>query len=64
MLERRPDQQPAPVGAVGDFTDWSPDVHPLRARIDGTRTTAAPHPDGATAAHGYLAAGDYWFSAT
>ncbi|MET9322818.1 isoamylase early set domain-containing protein [Streptomyces sp. NPDC003038] len=75
MLERRQDhdhtevtfilpaEAPAgPVSVVGDFNDWHPDTHPLRARADGTRAVSVTLPREATHTFRYLAAGDYWFN--
>ncbi|MBT2482323.1 isoamylase early set domain-containing protein [Streptomyces sp. ISL-94] len=75
MLERRPRKDrievtfvlpgevpPGPVSVVGDFNDWQPGVHPLRARKDGKRAVSVELPSNATHSFRYLAAGDYWFN--
>ncbi|MFG2720136.1 isoamylase early set domain-containing protein [Streptomyces sp. NPDC048416] len=55
------DAPPGPVSVVGDFNDWRPGTHELRARKDGKRAVTVELPDRSTHAFRYLAAGDYWF---
>ncbi|MFJ4776004.1 isoamylase early set domain-containing protein [Streptomyces sp. NPDC088762] len=56
------DTPPGPVSVVGDFNDWRPGAHELRAREDGTRAVTVALPGRSTHAFRYLAAGDYWFN--
>ncbi|MBT2478877.1 isoamylase early set domain-containing protein [Streptomyces sp. ISL-94] len=56
------DTPPGPVSVVGDFNDWRPGAHELRARKDGTRAVTVALPGESTHAFRYLAAGDYWFN--
>ncbi|NXY93795.1 isoamylase early set domain-containing protein [Streptomyces sp. BR123] len=58
LPENAPD---GPVSVVGDFNQWDPAAHPLKARGDGTRAVTIALPSPATHAFRYLAAGDYWF---
>lgn len=75
MLERTPltdrtevtfvlpaDAPPGPVSVVGDFNDWRPGAHTLRAREDGQRAVTVELPKESTHSFRYLAAGDYWFN--
>ena len=55
------DTPPGPVSVVGDFNEWRPGTHELRARKDGTRAVTVALPDKSSHAFRYLAAGDYWF---
>ncbi|MEY9964249.1 1,4-alpha-glucan branching enzyme [Streptacidiphilus sp. MAP12-16] len=49
------------VSVVGDFNDWQPGTHPLRARKDGTRAITVAMPTEQRVRFRYLAHGDYWF---
>jgi 1,4-alpha-glucan branching enzyme len=49
------------VSVVGEFNDWRPGAHPLRARKDGTRSVTVTLPAEQRVAFRYLAHGDYWF---
>jgi hypothetical protein len=49
----------APVSVVGDFNDWTPGVHTLVRRSNGTRSVAVPLPDGCFEFR-YLADGGVW----
>jgi hypothetical protein len=53
-----------PVGAVsvvGDFNNWDPSAHPLRARSNQTRSASVRVPAGSTLRFRYLAEGGMWF---
>ncbi len=57
-----PREEPAGrVSVVGDFNDWSPDVHRLTPRANGTRSVAVQVPAGALLEFRYLAEGGRWF---
>ncbi|MFG2332378.1 isoamylase early set domain-containing protein [Streptomyces sp. NPDC048604] len=56
------DVPPGPVSVVGDFNDWDPYAHPLRAREDETRAVTVALPRRSSISFRYLAAGDYWFN--
>ena len=47
------------VSVVGDFNDWNPFTHPLRA--NGTRSAAVTVPVGSMLRFRYLAEGGVWF---
>jgi 1,4-alpha-glucan branching enzyme len=51
----------AAVSVVGDFNDWDPFAHPLRARANQTRSAAVTVPTGSTLRFRYLADGGRWF---
>jgi hypothetical protein len=58
-----PEGQPAgPVSVVGDFNEWDPFAHPLRARGNGTRSCVVKVPAGSTLHFRYLADGGVWFN--
>jgi 1,4-alpha-glucan branching enzyme len=50
-----------PVSVVGDFNDWTPGVHVLRKRSNGTRSVTVALPAGAPVRFRYLADGGHWF---
>ncbi|MFT7839858.1 glycoside hydrolase family 13 [Saccharothrix sp. BKS2] len=54
------DDPHGPVSVVGSFNDWTPGVHELIPRRDGTRTVALVLPPG-THRFRYLAADGHWF---
>ncbi|MFI1647408.1 isoamylase early set domain-containing protein [Streptomyces avidinii] len=56
------DVPPGPVSVVGDFNDWQPGVHTLKARKDGKRAVTVALPMKSVHSFRYLAAGDYWFN--
>ncbi|WP_328296929.1 isoamylase early set domain-containing protein [Streptomyces sp. NBC_00435] len=75
MLERTPrndrtevtfvlpaDAPPGSVSVVGDFNDWQPGIHTLKARKDGKRAVTVELASRSTHSFRYLAAGDYWFN--
>jgi 1,4-alpha-glucan branching enzyme len=49
------------VSVVGDFNDWDPSAHPLRARSNQTRSVSVSVPAGSTLRFRYLAEGGMWF---
>ena len=57
-----PTNQPAgAVSVVGDFNNWDPSAHPLRARSNQTRSVSVKVPAGSTLRFRYLAEGGMWF---
>jgi 1,4-alpha-glucan branching enzyme len=50
-----------PVSVVGDFNDWTPGVHVLRKRSNGTRSVSVTLPAGQPVRFRYLAEGGRWF---
>ena len=46
---------------VGNFNDWNPTAHPLRARANRTRSAAVTVQAGTTLHFRYLAEGGVWF---
>ncbi|MFB6477376.1 isoamylase early set domain-containing protein [Streptomyces virginiae] len=56
------DTPPGPVSVVGDFNDWQPGVHTLKARKDGKRAVTVALPSKSVHSFRYLAAGDCWFN--
>jgi 1,4-alpha-glucan branching enzyme len=48
------------VSVVGDFNDWDPTVHPLRARSNGTRSVAVTLPAQRRFAFRYLDEAGRW----
>ncbi|MFD1147266.1 isoamylase early set domain-containing protein [Saccharothrix hoggarensis] len=54
------DQPRGPVSVVGTFNDWTPGVHELVPRRDGTRTVTVILPPG-THRFRYLGDGGHWF---
>jgi 1,4-alpha-glucan branching enzyme len=55
------DSVTGPVSVVGDFNDWTPGVHRLRKRSNGTRSVAVTLPTGQPTRFRYLGDGGHWF---
>lgn len=55
------DQVTGPVSVVGTFNDWTPGVHVLRRRSNGTASVKVSVPAGAEVRFRYLAEGGVWF---
>jgi 1,4-alpha-glucan branching enzyme len=51
----------AAVSVVGDFNDWTPGLHQLRRRSNGTRSATVTLPTGSTVRFRYLGEGGRWF---
>jgi 1,4-alpha-glucan branching enzyme len=49
------------VSVVGDFNDWDPSAHPLRARSNGTRSVAVTLPARRRFAFRYLDQAGRWY---
>jgi 1,4-alpha-glucan branching enzyme len=49
------------VSVVGDFNDWTPGVHTLVKRSNGTRSVRIPVKPGESYRFRYLAEGGVWF---
>lgn len=49
------------VSVVGDFNDWTPGVHVLRRRNNGTLSVAVPVRPGSTLRFRYLGENGHWF---
>ncbi len=49
------------VSVVGDFNDWTPGVHTLVKRSNGTRSVKVPVKPGESYRFRYLAEGGVWF---
>ena len=49
------------VSVVGDFNSWTPGVHTLAKRSNGTRSVALSLPPGTRARFRYLGEGGRWF---
>ena len=49
------------VSVVGDFNDWTPGVHVLAKRANGTRSAAVTVPAGAKYRFRYLGENGHWF---
>ena len=49
------------VSVVGDFNEWTPGVHTLVKRSNGTRSVKVPVARGASYRFRYLAEGGVWF---
>jgi 1,4-alpha-glucan branching enzyme len=49
------------VSVVGDFNEWTPGVHTLVKRSNGTRSVKVPVKPGASYRFRYLAEGGVWF---
>lgn len=57
-----PQAEPAGrVSVVGDFNDWTPGVHELRKRSNGTRSVSVAVPAGSTVTFRYLGEDGHWF---
>ena len=56
------DAEPAGrVSVVGDFNDWTPGVHTLVRRSNGTRSVRVALPSGRAFRFRYLGEGGEWF---
>ena len=55
------DQPEGRVSVVGDFNEWTPGVHTLVKRSNGTRSVKVAVPPGAEYEFRYLAEGGVWF---
>ena len=49
------------VSVVGDFNDWTPGVHTMVKRSNGTRSVRVPVKLGTSYRFRYLAEGGVWF---
>ncbi len=49
------------VSVVGDFNGWTPGVHELRKRSNGTRSVSVQVPKGSTVTFRYLGEDGVWF---
>lgn len=49
------------VSVVGDFNDWTPGVHTLAKRSNGTRSVKVTVPAGAAYEFRYLGEDGHWF---
>ena len=49
------------VSVVGDFNGWTPGVHTLARRSNGTRSVAVSMMPGTTCRFRYLGEGGHWF---
>jgi 1,4-alpha-glucan branching enzyme len=49
------------VSVVGDFNEWTPGVHTLVKRSNGTRSVKVPVQPGSSYRFRYLAEGGVWF---
>lgn len=49
------------VSVVGDFNDWTPGVHELKKRSNGTRSVTVPVQTGSTVKFRYLGENGVWF---
>ena len=57
-----PDAEPTGrVSVVGDFNDWTPGVHTLVRRSNGTRSVKVALPAGGAFRFRYLGEGGRWF---
>jgi 1,4-alpha-glucan branching enzyme len=54
------DAVPGKVSVVGEFNDWDPFAHPLRARSNGTRSVAVTLPAQRRFAFRYLDEAGRW----
>lgn len=50
-----------PVSVVGDFNAWTPGVHTLARRSNGTRSVTVAVPAGSEQRFRYLGDGGLWF---
>ena len=50
-----------PVSVVGSFNGWTPGLHPLRRRSNGTASTSVTVPLGTTVKFRYLGEQGRWF---
>jgi 1,4-alpha-glucan branching enzyme len=57
-----PDEEPScKVSVVGDFNEWTPGVHTLVRRSNGTRSVRVAVPSGAAYRFRYLGEAGSWF---
>lgn len=50
-----------PVSVVGSFNGWTPGLHPLKKRSNGTSSTSVTVPVGSTVTFRYLGEHGRWF---
>ena len=55
------DVHDGPVSVVGTFNDWTPGVHKLIRRSNGTRSVSVEVPAGEEVRFRYLGSGGAWF---
>lgn len=55
------DVHDGPVSVVGTFNDWTPGVHKLVRRSNGTRSVSVEVPAGEDVRFRYLGSGGVWF---
>jgi 1,4-alpha-glucan branching enzyme len=55
------DEPACRVSVVGDFNEWTPGVHELRKRSNGTRSVSVAIPKGETVRFRYLGEDGMWF---
>jgi 1,4-alpha-glucan branching enzyme len=55
------DVHDGPVSVVGTFNDWTPGVHKLVRRSNGTRSVSVEVPAGEEIRFRYLGSGGVWF---
>ena len=55
------DVHDGPVSVVGTFNDWTPGVHKLVRRSNGTRSVSVQVPAGEPVRFRYLGSGGVWF---
>ncbi len=55
------DVHDGPVSVVGNFNDWTPGVHKLVRRSNGTRSVTIPATPGDELRFRYLGSGGHWF---
>ena len=55
------DEPEGRVSVVGDFNDWTPGVHTLVRRSNGTRSVRVSLPAGGSYRFRYLGEGGRWF---
>lgn len=56
------DDPGGPVSVVGDFNEWTPGVHQLGRRSNGTLSVTVTLPAGRRVHFRYLASGGRWFN--
>jgi 1,4-alpha-glucan branching enzyme len=56
------DQPAGRVSVVGDLNEWTPGVHTLVKRSNGTRSVKVAVPPGASYEFRYLGEGGLWFN--
>jgi 1,4-alpha-glucan branching enzyme len=55
------DEPAGSVSVVGNFNDWTPGIHELRARSNGTRSVSVALPAGSSVYFRYLGEQGFWF---